>query len=471
MQESKTWFEVDKDGFKELQLGKSKAYILRELIQNAWDENITKCSVKTRFDSDHYIARISVEDDAPEGFKDLRDSFTLFRHTDKRQDATKRGRFNIGEKQVIALSESAVIRTTKGTIIFDQNGRHTVEAKSPQGSIVTVHVPMFYRDYEEMLMSLEFYLTPKGIITLVNGTRLDYREPYKTFTANLQTEVEEKGVLKKTVRNTSVHVHKVANGQLRFLFEMGIPITSIDCQFSIDIQQKIPLNIDRETVSQAFLKDVFAEVLNATYQDVTPESSSQLWIREGTSDERIKTEAVKTVIEKRYGDKVVVANPLDRNSIDEAISHGYHVIYGSEMSKDEWSNIKKDDLLTSSSEMFGSTLATAKIIDHLTLGQIELKAFTQKIAKRLLDIELNVTFVESDATQQASYGNGTLTFNISRIPQRFFEDHLQALSLILHELGHYYGNHTEHSYHEALTDMAQRLVIIALTESTFFKED
>jgi hypothetical protein len=65
---SKTWFEVDKDGLKALQLGKPKSYIIRELVANAWDENITICKVESH--NENGITTISVEDDSPEGFKD-----------------------------------------------------------------------------------------------------------------------------------------------------------------------------------------------------------------------------------------------------------------------------------------------------------------------------------------------------------------------------------------------------------------
>ena len=39
----------------------------------------------------------------------------------------------------------------------------------------------------------------------------------------------------------------------------------------------------------------------------------------------------------------------------------------------------------------------------------------------------------------------------------------------LRELGHEKGNHTESSYHEALTKMAGELIMDALEEPKFFK--
>ena len=88
--QSKNWFEVSRQGLKTLQAGKPKHYIVRELIQNAWDENITQCDVNLSYNRGE--ALIKVVDDNPEGFKDLADTFTLFKETKKRKDPEKRGR-------------------------------------------------------------------------------------------------------------------------------------------------------------------------------------------------------------------------------------------------------------------------------------------------------------------------------------------------------------------------------------------
>lgn len=468
VKKSDSWFTVDKEGLKSLQLGKSKAYVIRELIQNAWDEKISTCKVQTEYNRG--TALISVEDDSPEGFRDLRDSFTLFKHTYKRLDATKRGRFNIGEKQVIAICSKAIIETTKGTVVFDSKGRFTSNKKRETGSRITVYISMTKEEYNEILENTKLYLSPKNIIMLINGQKLEYKEPYKIIEATLLTEIEEKGILKKTLRKTQIHVHKV-EGDNAYIYEMGIPVMKIECQFSIDIQQKIPLNVDRETVSPSFLKSVFAEVLNTTYEDVPSDSSSQLWIRQATSDKRIQPEALKSVIQKRFGDKVAVANPFDRNSIDEAISHGYKVVSGSELSKEEWANIKDNKLMQSTSDLFGTTFTSAETISEPSPNQMLVKAYAQKIALKLLKIHLRVTFVKSNATAIAQYNKETqtLTFNVSKLPNAFFENYIETTSKILHELGHQFGNHTEHSYHEALTNMAQELIMIALKEPEFFE--
>ena len=76
---SNNWFEVDRNGLKALQEGKPKTFIVRELLQNALDENITVCKLDVWWDAG--VATISVEDDSPEGFRDLSDAYTLFKDT------------------------------------------------------------------------------------------------------------------------------------------------------------------------------------------------------------------------------------------------------------------------------------------------------------------------------------------------------------------------------------------------------
>ena len=46
--QTKSWFEVSKDGLKKLQLGKPKHYAIRELLQNAMDEDAQQTYSKTK---------------------------------------------------------------------------------------------------------------------------------------------------------------------------------------------------------------------------------------------------------------------------------------------------------------------------------------------------------------------------------------------------------------------------------------
>lgn len=459
------WFEVSKSGLRVLQEGKPKWYIMRELIQNAFDENITQCRVVTEYN--YGIAILSVEDDSPNGFNDLSDAYTLFGETYKRRDPKKRGRFNMGEKQALALCSEAVIITTKGTIKFTKHGRIKSRVKREVGSIITLKTKMTKEEYQEMLKMVFEIFPPAGVEFTINGHCKVKRLPEKTFEATLTTEIEEGGAFRKTSRKTKIELH---NTKIKdhWLYEMGIPVQVIDCEYSIDVQQKIPLSFDRDTVLPSFLKDLYAEVLNQIHGEIEPESSSKLWVREAMSDERINGEAVKSVIKQRYGEKVVIANPFDKNSIDEAITNGYKVVSGSEMSAEEWANVKNADAMRTSTDMFGKTPVGCEPYPA-NADMIRVGEYARKLGKLLLGFEINTYFVKSKANEGASYGQRAITFNVSRLGKAFFKEYLNTTDLILHELGHQYGNHTEISYHRALTRFAQVLVKVALQEPDFFK--
>jgi len=465
---AKSWFEVDQKGFAQLQGGKPKTYIPRELIQNAWDEDITECNVNLRHSSGRVIAKVT--DDSPEGFRDLADSFTLFKETYKRGEPTKRGRFNLGEKQAIARCTYARIETTKGTVIFDRKGRHANKIKREKGSSVEVVFQASKSEYEEVLSALKQYLPPQHIRFIVNGVQIPTRTPLKTVSATLMTENNEAGVFKRTTRKTDLHIHR-ADGTA-YLYEIGLPVTTIECKYSVDIQQKVPLSVDRETVPEAYLKDVYAEVLNATANELQANEASETWVRLGSEDERVQKEALKQVIQKRYGDNVVIANPFDKVSIDDALAHGYKTVYGSEMSKEEWQRIKDFGLIQSSSEVFSHEFVSAEPYEP-NEAMTKVAELAKKIAQRFLNISLTTAFLSSpQATTAASYNPATktLTFNVAKLGTLFFipPANPKVLSLILHELGHENGLHTESSYHETITDLAGKLVVTALTEPEFF---
>src|ERR1035441_6537445 len=117
------WFDVDKVGLGKLLERKGKKFVLFELIQNAWDQNVSRVDVTLTKEPGSRYATICVEDDDPDGFKDLSHAWTLFAESDKKADAQKRGRFNLGEKLVLAVCVEAEIISTSGGVRFDDKWR------------------------------------------------------------------------------------------------------------------------------------------------------------------------------------------------------------------------------------------------------------------------------------------------------------------------------------------------------------
>ncbi len=288
------WFNVDKKGLAKLMAGKSKAFVLYELLQNAWDQKVTKVDVTITPVNSVPMTEIAVEDNDPEGFADLAHAYTLFAESDKKSDAKKRGRFNIGEKLVLALAREATIETRSGAVRFDRSGRHEVRSKRTAGSRITVLMPMTRAEHQELMDAAHRVIVPTKIKTTINGQPIARREPVAEFTASLPTVVaDDEGVMKATHRRTAVRVYEPIKGEVATLYEMGIPVVETGDRYDVDVQQKVPLNMDRDNVTPAYLRAIRVAVLNATYGRITEEEATQTWVKEACGDERVDETALR----------------------------------------------------------------------------------------------------------------------------------------------------------------------------------
>lgn len=471
------WFEVSKEGLKALQAGKSKTFIINELVQNGFDEEITQCKVDIIYGKD--ITEIRVSDDSPEGFKNISHAYTLYADTYKRQDPTKRGRFNLGEKQVIAICEKAFVETTKGTIIFDENGRHESDIKTDHGSIITIWVKLNRQEHDELLNHTKTLLVPSHIKFIVNDEIIKSKPVLKSFNCSLLTEILENDVMRQRWRQTQVDLVS-HNDDISYIYEMGIPITSTDCPWHINVQQKIILNIDRDNINGRYLKDLYSKVLNNAYDDVEEAESSSLWVRTAMKAKTTIKEAVENIMTKRYGEKHCIANPSDKHSVEDAISHGYNVIYGSEMSKEEWSNVKEQTDIQSTSQLFGhNEIAAGKVVTDVTTNMKQFVTYAKNIGNKLLGINIKVIFVDvPDCVTIADYNREAKVFRVNighkYIRKGFFDKPISDITtkLIIHELSHEEGKklgHIDYTYQEMQSTLGAKLTMLALKEPEFFE--
>ena len=76
-------FRVDVAGLRRKFANSSKNFLLFELYQNAVDEDVTTVTMELEPLPGGKFCRLVVEDDSPEGFKDLTHSFTIFADSSK----------------------------------------------------------------------------------------------------------------------------------------------------------------------------------------------------------------------------------------------------------------------------------------------------------------------------------------------------------------------------------------------------
>jgi hypothetical protein len=483
-------FEVDREGLRKLLIGRrGPGLILHELLSNSWDESVTR--VDATFEWLGRGVYIRVEDDCPEGFADLTHAYTLFAESAKKSDAEKRGRFNLGEKLVIALCEQATISTTKGTVDFDKHGRRHSRAKRATGSVFEGTARMTRAEYDAVLGGIWRLLPPEGIVTTLNGEELIGRQPVTEFTAKLPTEfMADNGELRRTIRLTTVRLFEPLPDSGAGIYELGIPVVETGDRFDVDIAQKVPLNFERDNVTAGFLRDVRHVTFEHTHELLSEDEGDASWITAAAEHPKASSEALRALLDLRFGKKRVSRDVQDLEANKIAVSEGYTVVSGPSLPKSVWTNIKKyEDLLLPAGQVTPSpkpykpgegntrtTLPEEKWTDSMR----RIADFSIALADRLLGAQVRVEIVNDPQCMNfgATYGRGPantglLEFNLRKLGRRWFEVQPWAerqLSLILHELGHHWeSDHLSRSYYDALTTLGARCAKLALDEPEFFQ--
>lgn len=148
----KDWIAVDLDGLERtLSRRVGKVWLLHELLANVYDTQATFAKLTLQPVAGRPLATLVVEDDDPNGFRNLADAYTLYAESGKKVDPTKRGRWNAGEKLVIACCEEVEIHSTTGKVFFDKSGRgqsNQSAAKRERGTVFTATVRMTREEME-----------------------------------------------------------------------------------------------------------------------------------------------------------------------------------------------------------------------------------------------------------------------------------------------------------------------------------
>lgn len=352
---SMEWFTVDKAGLSKLIEKKGKAFAVFELLQNSWDTDATNVTVRLEPIAGRPYAKLYVKDDHPDGFKDLAHAFTLFAESEKKGDPSKRGRFNLGEKLVLALCEKAEIMSTKGSVFFtSEGGRRESKERLAVGSSFFGHIRMTREELAEVEHAIGSLLPPEHIETTFNGRVLPVSMVLKSFDAMLPTDIADgEGYLRKLVRKTRVTVHQVAVGENAMLYEMGIPVVELSGgeRWHVNVHQKVPLNVDRDNVTPAYLQTIRVLLANEMRDQLTKEDTDQVWINAATEDERVAPEAVEKVLDERFGKKRAIFDPSDPEANKELMNQGYTVIPGGSLSRDQWKNVRAGGLAAPSGQI------------------------------------------------------------------------------------------------------------------------
>lgn len=342
-------FEVDDRGLAAILERRGKAFAVLELIQNAWDSGSNRVAIRLEPIAGQPYATLEVEDFG-EGFADLSHAFTMFAPSSRAAHADKRGRFNLGEKLVLAVCRKAEIITLTGSIAFDGSERRRGHKQRDAGTLFAAEIKMTRDDLADVKEVVKRLIPP--VATTFNGVEIDRPDSICRFDTKLPTEIADAdGQLRRTVRVATVEVYAAEDGHGEIL-ELGIPVVELEAGYRVNVLQKIPLNMDRDNVTPGFAKTIQAALLNHVHDLLSPEEAAQPWAQEAAGDARATPEAVKAVIVKRFGDRAVIATVGDPMANAQAEANGFTVIPGGALSGAAWANVKKHALLQSSGKVF-----------------------------------------------------------------------------------------------------------------------
>ena len=470
----KARFEVSTEGMKGLHDGRPLWSLVKELVANAWDEDTTLCKVSITgevcfgvlgYDPELVIGdakpfiNVAVEDDG-KGFKDIADAFTLMAPTSKRQEAGVRGRFNIGEKEILSVALEGKVETVGTTISFPrEGGRVVTKNKRKKGTIVSASVERPLEEIEETVKALSEFQPPSHVKYIINGQVIEPRKKLGVANGTLHT-VLATGIgqpLRYSYRKTDIDIYEPRNGE-GHISEMGITIQPIDMPYDVDIQQKVPMPPNRDTVTSRYLQDVYSHVLSVVADDLDQSEASEAWVQMAVEDEATTDEVVEKVMRAKLGDNAVLwSNDVQANEMAHA--SGMDLIKPRTLSKIERERFKSVGLITAK-EGYGvksgdgdgelRVLGDKDITKNMKL----VADYAQWLSFKLLGFNCDIRFITmkgypKESKRLAQYGNKTLDFVVNELGHNWFNMHsegegaattitpkMEHTSLIIHELAH-----------------------------------
>ncbi len=467
------WFDVERSGLRKVLEARGKSFAVLELLQNAWDaDGVTRVSVVLTPIASSPKAALVIEDDSPVGFQHLAHAWTLFAESNRKANAEKRGRFNLGEKLVLAMCDEATIETVTGAVRFDDDGRHILRRKRERGSVFSATLQMTREEIRAALSVLRSVIPPTDVSTTVNDVPIRRAPSIASVAASLPTEVADgDGVLRRSRRNTIIEIWPIGDGETAYIYEMGIPIVETGDKWHYNIAQKVPLNMNRDNVTPAYLQEVRTAVLNGTFDRLTEADSKERWVSNAIEDDAVEPVAVRVVVQKRFGDRAVVFDPSDHEANNRAVMLGYAVIPGGSLSASAWSNVRASEALlpagrvTPTPKPFSTDGKPLNVISpsDYTNAQRCFVEYVRWLAPKIIGREVSIRLAEEVSWGVvACYGDGELHVNVAKTS---LTDRAKVNALLLHEFAHdRVSNHLSEDYHDEMATLGARLAELFATE-------
>ncbi len=378
-------FEVDLAGLRELEGGREPWRFAFEPLANVFDEargyvegraRPTWCAITIEWQSNPRGVLLRIEDDGA-GFDNPADIYTLFGTTAKRSEPGVAGRFNAGEKQLIAAARCATVvtvpeRSAGTTVTFPIDGdertivHHRVPPR-PRGTMVEALMPWSKAEAEAVRQALMMVLPPRGLRLTVDGVEVSGLTVEATVRVTLPTVALIEGVLRGTERKTLVDVFNPLMGE-PWLYELGIPVCSLvesEFRHSLNVLQKVPVPMSRDSVTPAYLHRLIGTVIEAAALDgkmlLGAEDDGAAHLKRSL-DYVKRPEALRATVHAVYGEQAVRSSS-DAMSNAVAAAQGRPVVSGRQFGTETRKRLEQDGLLPTAHAVYGDRASSTPSTD------------------------------------------------------------------------------------------------------------
>jgi len=322
-------FEASPEGFRAQNMGRPPAHLVRELIQNAFDEEASVVKVFIKWTPKRGV-QLRVTDDVPGGIRDERLVFTIW-ETDKADSPTKRGRMGRGLKEVVSVSDRTIVSTQgRNATVFERVAdgdwkRYTSNKFPPptQGTVVEAKIKSWkQKDVDDVVEYLRHIRAPNHMMFYVNDEWIRAApalEEYEMYLPSV-TFVTEEGERRVSNRsfNTKVQLFHEAES---WVYEMGLPIEKIEFPMSIDVGQRVPLREQRDTLTKNYRDELFAKLVSRRIDVIPSEELKDNYVLNAASYGFLMSDAAQ----KKIADAWTEGKPYAATPTMMSVATGAHI--------------------------------------------------------------------------------------------------------------------------------------------------
>jgi hypothetical protein len=472
-------FEVDVTNMRKIMAARDRIFIIREMVQNAWDEDITRVDILLTPPDENGHSVLKVTDDSSTGWLHLDHAYTMYAESAKANDPTKRGRFNEGEKAVLCLALEASVTTMSGQICFDRERRWVGDRRRKRGSEFYMKFELTEKEYFDVCRKSRMLIPPRDITTVFNGVEIPKQAPFQMFDARLRTPINGRN----EPRKAEVRLYTVRPGDA-WLYEMGIPVVELgDDKWSINVMQKVPVGRDRNNVPPNYIGELRVAVFNKFWEKLSPEDASLLSVQAAAAHPKSLEAAVKANMKARFGEKHAFEDQKDTGANEEFVSQGGVVIQRNDVSKEMKKRLNsirdEDDPKKSFVKKTGDLTPTTVPLDETkkvlrekwSIDTVNYVALIERLAPRLIGRTVKAVVIHDDESEIQGcfkYVPGEMAINLAHHDT---SDQTENFDLLVHEFAHNTVKSNEHLkevFYNTCTEIAGKLAVLALEEPELF---